>query len=917
VRFILTVLATGNATNDRALWGSPHIERAAGPVPTSASVTPTASATATSTPAPNQDWLLYTNSRYGFQFSYPSQAQIVDQTDSSLKMNLPFAPGTNLREKYLQTTVRENVNPCQSPLAESGTPGAPENVVINGISFLKQTAGDGGVGHLREWVAYSTLKNNACISMEFVLHSLHPGNFATPPPIFDKAAESAVFTQMMATFGWEAATLTPLPPTVEPRVVPSPNIRKLFMMDPSNGWAIGNTYVLRTGDGGATWYNMTMPGVSSVLSAFFQDSNRGWVLTPEGLYRTVESGIRWSHTDVPFTGGYIQFLDDRNGFVLSGEPSGMQKHAVSLYQTSDGGATWTLKYANDPSLPNNTLPFSGHKLGMAFRDTSTGWVGGDYPTPGYVYLYKTTDSGATWAQQSLSLPAGYESAYITIESPRFFGPNDAVLPVWLSTDVRRDLFIYESYNGGVTWTRTAGSVLQGRNIDFISVRHGFAWDSNGFFHTTQSAGWSWSQTQPNVNFGDDVLALDFVSETTGWIAQNAVNGSTPLYRTTNNGNTWSLISGPASPVTPPGQVLPDLVVTQMRIELQNAGCLMPGDPMGIRVWIKNNGQIAAGQFDVKVNTMNYMVTGLGAGETTSIFLPGYSNPVTATVDSINIVIESDEGNNSRSETLPVPTPPLPCVTPTNAPTQTPTPAPVTLTGPYAVVGVAPSDVLNIRSGAGIGNPPIDSFAPNAVNVMRTGPTASADNATWVEVQNPVGGTGWVNSYYLTEYVSHETFCADGRIASLIEQLKGAVNQSNGALLGSLVSPTHGLNLNYWASSETVHYSSAAAQSVFTDPQVITWGSGGGSGKVDTGTFAQVVQPEMIDVLNSAYQLNCDALSYGQSYTDVSRYAATPIRFYSVVKPPTTDLDWKVWLVRIEYVNGKPYVFGAVHYVWEP
>ena len=86
----------------------------------------------------------------------------------------------------------------------------------------------------------------------------------------------------------------------------------------------------------------------------------------------------------------------------------MHKHAVYLYQTSDGGATWMLKYANDPSQPNNTLPFSGHKNGMTFRDTSTGWVGGYVPSPGAVYLYKTTNGGTSWAQQSLALPAGYE-----------------------------------------------------------------------------------------------------------------------------------------------------------------------------------------------------------------------------------------------------------------------------------------------------------------------------------------------------------------------------------------------------------------------------------------------------------------------------------------------------------------------------
>jgi hypothetical protein len=91
-------LATGTATNDRVRWVGPAIVRSG------------------TTPLPS-DWLTYTNSQYGFQFKYPSQAQIVDQSASSVKMNLPFMAGTNLTEKYLQMSVNENANPCQSPLS--------------------------------------------------------------------------------------------------------------------------------------------------------------------------------------------------------------------------------------------------------------------------------------------------------------------------------------------------------------------------------------------------------------------------------------------------------------------------------------------------------------------------------------------------------------------------------------------------------------------------------------------------------------------------------------------------------------------------------------------------------------------------------------------------------------------------------
>ena len=544
----------------------------------------TASLVPTPTPLLD-DWLGYTNLYYGFKFRYPPRLEDLPGNDNNYRrIDLSFNHNTNLTEKYLEVIVIENANPCQSPLATQSMLQTSENVTINGIPFLKQTGQDGGMSHLNEWVAYSTFKNNACISMDFMLRSVYA--LDPPPPDFDKAAESMVFSQIMSTFAWLDATPTPSPTSVT-------------------------------------------------------------------------------------------------------------------------------------------------------------------------------------------------------------------------------------------------------------------------------------------------------------------------------------------------NLLPDLTIGGLRFELQHPSCLMPGDPFGVRVGVSNNGQAAATGFMVEVNGMQQPVNGLGVGETVILFFPGERNPVTAIVDPTSIVAESDETNNSRTEMVPMPTPPLPCTvtpSPTFTPSPTPTGTPAALIGPYAVILVTPNDVLNVRSAPGVSNPVIGSFARDAVNVMRTGPSQQVGGAEWVEVLLPDGiSKGWVNSYYLTEYVSRETFCTDPRVQPLIATLKQAMTSSNGPLFGSLFSPKHGMNLNYWPSSNTVNYTSATAQTVFTDPQVIDWGSGGGSGIVDTGTLAQVVQPQMVDVLNSPYQLNCDALSYGQTYTNVTAYSNTNIHYYSVVKPPTPEIvfDWKVWLIRIEYVNGQPYLFGAVHYVWEP
>ncbi|HEU0294195.1 MAG TPA: NBR1-Ig-like domain-containing protein [Anaerolineales bacterium] len=211
VKFILTVLSAGTATGDRALWVGPIIDRAnAGPTPTvetPSPATPTFIATAS-------DWLTFTNAKYGFRFKYPAQGQIVAGSDDNrTRIDLPVITGTNLREKFLEVVVVENVNRCESPLP---SPQSSELITVNGITFLKQIGETRAVGNTYKWTAYSTSRDQACVSFDFVLHSIDPSIFVTPPPIlYNEATESAIFGQIVSTYEWFEiiATVTPFVPT--------------------------------------------------------------------------------------------------------------------------------------------------------------------------------------------------------------------------------------------------------------------------------------------------------------------------------------------------------------------------------------------------------------------------------------------------------------------------------------------------------------------------------------------------------------------------------------------------------------------------------------------------------------------------------------------------------------------------------
>lgn len=207
VKFILTVLATGSPTDDRALWVAPVIFNGGALPPTPTGPSPTPSAVDTS------NWTSYQNVKYGFSFKFPPGSSVASQSDNGGRVYLPLVTaGTNLHEKYIDVSVVEGANPCKSPNTNPMV--TSQNVTINNISFLQETGSDGAAGNFYDWTAYSTLKGNACISLTFILHSVNPGNYQTPPPVFNKAAESAIFSTVMSTFALftSAASATNTPP---------------------------------------------------------------------------------------------------------------------------------------------------------------------------------------------------------------------------------------------------------------------------------------------------------------------------------------------------------------------------------------------------------------------------------------------------------------------------------------------------------------------------------------------------------------------------------------------------------------------------------------------------------------------------------------------------------------------------------
>lgn len=259
----------------------------------------------------------------------------------------------------------------------------------------------------------------------------------------------------------------------------------------------------------------------------------------------------------------------------------------------------------------------------------------------------------------------------------------------------------------------------------------------------------------------------------------------------------------------------------------------------------------------------------------------------------------------------------PSATATPLPTQPPV---IVGSGPYAVVNVAENSVLVVHETPDANSAKVVALKYNDTGLKRTGQSRQVGDDLWWEITLPDGRKGWVNSAFLTEQVEISAFCADERVKTLLANLKQAYNTADGALYSSLVSPRHGLDLTYMHTGRTANYNTEEAKFVFTSTYVMNWGVHPAAGLDVQGTFHEEVLPKLVEVLNSNYTLTCNdpgpgATNYVMAWPD--RYAN--VRYMALFKPgtPGIDLDWKVWLIGFEYIDGKPALFSMIYFFWEP
>lgn len=342
---------------------------------------------------------------------------------------------------------------------------------------------------------------------------------------------------------------TPLPAEIAAPLIDAPSIIFIEMMDEVYGWGVTETELVSTNDGGVTWYNVTPPGLTDVgYSVFtnFLDATHAWVqiVDPNNypnagtLYRTSDGGITWTSFVTPFSAGDMEFVDENNGWMMADLGVGAGSMAVSVFQTNNGGETWSRTYTNDPNLEGagDTLPLSGIKVMLVASNMNTAWIGGVVYSSGSTYLYRTDDSGRTWSQVTMRLPGDAQDGELTVEQIRFLSPTQGFLAI-RKTSTSLETIFYTTQNGGETWEPAPASLPNSGKLEIISsTEMVFYYDSQFYF--TKDAAATFELVSPDIAFGESLTDISFANTTTGWVITTSPTNQRTLYKTTDGGQTW-------------------------------------------------------------------------------------------------------------------------------------------------------------------------------------------------------------------------------------------------------------------------------------------------------------------------------------------------------------------------------------------
>lgn len=142
---------------------------------------------------------------------------------------------------------------------------------------------------------------------------------------------------------------------------------------------------------------------------------------------------------------FIGFTSKKDGWMVSGHSQGVASALNYVYQTTDGGKTWT-----EIGNPNDI--YSEHLTGVGFANKDTGFLGYRYFSDDGPVVYWTKDQGQTWEKLNVTLPEKLNQYRKNPLSP-VFNEGQGLFPVALidkNSEFVGTIYL-TSKDSGLTW----------------------------------------------------------------------------------------------------------------------------------------------------------------------------------------------------------------------------------------------------------------------------------------------------------------------------------------------------------------------------------------------------------------------------------------------------------------------------------
>jgi hypothetical protein len=162
--------------------------------------------------------------------------------------------------------------------------------------------------------------------------------------------------------------------------------------------AMGGVALYVSRDNGANWTRLAFPSAASATAMFVANINAVYVGVSDGrIFKTTWSGSAWSGLTTlttPRAGAFVSDLRVDPANANSVWATYRTINGGRVFQSVDGGTTWTDRTAGLPNLPINAIEIDN-------ADPSRLWVAAD------LGVYESRNSGASWAGFSNGLPNAY------------------------------------------------------------------------------------------------------------------------------------------------------------------------------------------------------------------------------------------------------------------------------------------------------------------------------------------------------------------------------------------------------------------------------------------------------------------------------------------------------------------------------